>query len=201
MFSKMNLYETSLRAPMIVRAPGAAAREVAGPVEFLDIYPTLVSLAGLPPPAKGIGKVEGTDLAPLILSKPGAAEPVAAYSQVTRCNASYNHEIGPCSGEFGLVHASEFDWMGMSVRTTTHRYVEWRAWNGAALAPVWDGEPVAVELYAHAADDGEFESYVNSEIVNVCRSRACDSEAASRVREQLASQVRAVFDPSARGAR
>ena len=51
MFSKMNLYETSLRAPMIVRAPGADAREVAGPVEFLDIYPTLVSLAGLPPPA------------------------------------------------------------------------------------------------------------------------------------------------------
>ena len=122
MFSKMNLYETSLRAPMIVRAPGAAAREVAGPVEFLDIYPTLVSLAGLPPPAKGIGKVEGADLAPLILGKPGAAEPVAAYSQVTRCNASYNHEIGPCSGEFGLVHASEFDWMGMSVRTP----VKWR---------------------------------------------------------------------------
>ena len=83
----------------------------------------------------------------------------------------------------------------------THRYVEWRAWHGAALAPVWDGEPVAVELYAHSADDGGFESYVNSEVVNICRSRACDSEAASRVREQLASQVRAVFDPSATGAR
>ena len=54
-----------------------------------DIYPTLVALAGLPPPAKGIGKVEGTDLSPLILGTPGAVQPVSAYSQVTRCRASY----------------------------------------------------------------------------------------------------------------
>ena len=97
MFSKMTLYETSLRAPMIVRAPsgssfsaffsqfpldlcdkmelhnecikltGKPANVVASPVEFLDIYPTLVALAGLPAPVLGIGKVEGTDLAPLIL--------------------------------------------------------------------------------------------------------------------------------------
>ena len=62
-------------------------------MEFLDIYPTLVSLAGLLPPAKGVGEVEGADLAPLIRGTTTAMQPTAAYSQVTRCRASYDKEI------------------------------------------------------------------------------------------------------------
>lgn len=190
MFSKMTLYETSLRAPMIMRAPGAKPRVIRAPVEFLSIYPTLVSLAGLTPPVHGIGDIEGVDLSPLILGKDDAVEPTAAYSQVTRCQASYNKEIGPCSGEFGLTNASQFDWMGMSVRTPTHRYVEWREWDGPRLAPVWSGEPVAVELYAHDADDGNFETFVNGESLNIA------SETDSlKVRKRLESQIRSVFGP------
>lgn len=191
----MTLYETSLRAPMIVRAPGGKPGNVIRqPVEFLDIYPTLVSLAGLPAPTSGIGEVEGTDLAPLILS--GQAVPAsvvagAAYSQVTRCRASYDNEIGPCSGEFGLKNASQFDWMGMSVRTATHRYVEWRNWSGDALAPVWAGAAVAIELYAHSAGDGgDFDSYVNGESVNIAT-----DVASAPVVEALAAQIRTVFQP------
>jgi arylsulfatase A-like enzyme len=206
MFSKMTLYETSLRAPMIVRAPGGKpANVVTTPVEFLDLYPTLVSLAGLPAPQLGIGRVEGADLAPLVLKGTGNAEQQqqqqqeatlvaagAAYSQVTRCRASYDQEIGPCSGEFGLTNASQFDWMGMSVRTSTHRYVEWRNWSGDALAPVWAGPAAAVELYAHAAGDGgEFDSYVNGEGVNIA-----EEAASAAVVKALAAQIRTVFQAS-----
>ena len=116
---------------------------------------------------------------------------MAAYSQVTRCRASYAGEIGPCSGEFGLKNASQFDWMGMSVRTSTHRYVEWRIWNGTTLTPQWSTPAAAVELYAHSVDDGDFDSYVNSEAVNI----AGDPRSAALVAE-LAAQIRAVFRPS-----
>jgi iduronate 2-sulfatase len=188
-FSKMTLYETNLRAPMIVRAPGGKPGQViATPVEFLDIYRTLVSLAGLAAPATGTGNVEGVDLAPLVLGAPAVMPPAAAYSQVTRCRASYDKEVGPCSGEFGLSNASQFDWMGMSVRTATHRYVEWRNWSGAALAPVWSGAPAAVELYTHEAGDGGFDSYVNGEAVNIA------GEVVNRALvEMLAVQIRNVF--------
>eukprot|EP01052_Picozoa_sp_SAG31_P048350 SAG31_NODE_10077_length_1187_cov_0.733456_2_plen_108_part_01 len=71
--------------------------------------------------------------------------------------------------EFGLTNASQFDWMGMSVRTETHRYIEWRAWDGIRLAPVWIGPPVAVELYEHDPNDGAFNCFVNSEGRCTCR--------------------------------
>jgi hypothetical protein len=119
----------------------------------------------------------------------------AAYSQVTRCQASYDKEIGPCSSEFGPLNASQFDWMGMSVRTSQFRYVEWRNWSGDALAPVWVGPPTAVELYAHGGDggdggggDGPFKSFVNGEGINIAGEPASEP-----VVKALAAQIRKVF--------
>jgi len=56
--------------------------------------------------------------------------------------------------------------MGVSVRTETWRYSEWRAWDGAALAPVWAAPPVGVELYSHAGDAGNITTYDDFEVVN-----------------------------------
>jgi hypothetical protein len=50
------------------------------------------------------------------------------------------------------VNASQFDFMGMSVRTAAWRYIEWRTWDGTRVKPDWTGPAVATELYAHAAD-------------------------------------------------
>ena len=45
-------YETSMRAPLIVRAPGIArGQQTLGLTEFIDIYPSLCELAGLELPA------------------------------------------------------------------------------------------------------------------------------------------------------
>ena len=44
-------FETAMRTPLIVRAPGiSGGTSVAGLTEYLDIYPTLCELAGLPLP-------------------------------------------------------------------------------------------------------------------------------------------------------
>lgn len=60
-------FKTSLRAPLIIKSPGINHNQTsAGLVEFVDIYPTVAALSGLPVPAH----CEGTSLVPLIESPP-----------------------------------------------------------------------------------------------------------------------------------
>ena len=62
-WQKTLLWEESLRVPLIVRAPGVSRPGSSNRiVEMLDIFPTLVSLAGLDP----YGRNEGDDLTPLL---------------------------------------------------------------------------------------------------------------------------------------
>jgi arylsulfatase A-like enzyme len=92
-------YETSTRAPLLVRTPDLKARGQAtmGLVEFVDLYPTLAELAALPAPAG----VEGVSFAPL-LTQPARAWKQAAFSEIQR-------------GQ----------WLGRALRTAQWRYVEW----------------------------------------------------------------------------
>ena len=70
-------FETSLNAPLIIRAPDACRGASAnGLVEFLDVFPTLCDLANLPIPER----LQGVSLAPVLAD---ASETVkdAAYSR------------------------------------------------------------------------------------------------------------------------
>ena len=50
-YYKMNLYEPSVRVPLIVRGPGVRrGARVAAPVSLVDIHPTLMDMADLPHP-------------------------------------------------------------------------------------------------------------------------------------------------------
>lgn len=56
-------FETAMRVPLLVRAPGIAGdRHTAGLTESIDIFPSLCELAGLPVPAS----VEGKSFVPLL---------------------------------------------------------------------------------------------------------------------------------------
>ena len=56
-------FETSMHAPLIVKAPGiAGGRTTRGLTEFIDIYPSLCELAGLTPPSH----LEGKSFVPLM---------------------------------------------------------------------------------------------------------------------------------------
>lgn len=61
-WSKSTLWEESTRAPLMIMAPGFAPGRCSTPVSFLDIYPTLVDLAGLEPNEA----LEGISLVPLM---------------------------------------------------------------------------------------------------------------------------------------
>lgn len=62
-WEKFVLWEKATRVPLVIAAPGSAepGTVVETPVSLLDLYPTLLELAGLPP-AKGL---EGESLVPL----------------------------------------------------------------------------------------------------------------------------------------
>lgn len=100
---KQTLFEQSTRAPLIVAGPGVSAKGRPSPriVEFLDLYPTLVALAGVPSPAG----LQGRSFVPLLQNPTGSWDH-PALSQVRRGGAANN-------------------FMGYSVRTAEWRYTEW----------------------------------------------------------------------------
>lgn len=99
LWCKHTNFESATRAPLIVSAPGAKAPggKTNALVEFVDIFPTLAELAGLPIPES----LAGTSRAAL-LDDPNGAGVEAAMSQYPR----------------GKV-------MGYSMRTDRYRFTEW----------------------------------------------------------------------------
>jgi len=99
MWGKGTLFDVSARAPLMIVDPDAATAGQSCPrtVEFVDIYPTLVDLCGLPVPPG----LEGQSLTPL-LRDPQASWDHSAYTFVAR-----------------------EDWLGLAVRTERWSYTEW----------------------------------------------------------------------------
>lgn len=104
LWCKHSNFEKATRSLLIVSVPGrkGAGRQCAALVEFVDIYPTLVELCGLPLP----DGLEGTSFARL-LDEPERPWKSAVFSQYPRSKA-----------------------MGYSVRTERYRYTEWRPEKG-----------------------------------------------------------------------
>ncbi len=99
-WGKATNFELSARAPLIVSAPRnhkAQGHKTNALVEFVDIYPTLCELAGLPMPEH----LEGTSFVPL-LDQPNRSWKNAAFSQ-------YPH---------GQI-------TGRSIRTDRYRFTRW----------------------------------------------------------------------------
>ncbi|MDA0347746.1 MAG: sulfatase [Verrucomicrobia bacterium] len=64
-FSKFTLWEESTRVPLLILKPGANKQEVDTAVSLLDVYPTLIELAGLPANKEN----DGQSLLPIIESE------------------------------------------------------------------------------------------------------------------------------------
>jgi len=124
---KTSNYEFDALVPLIISAPhkkkGQVCRKL---VELVDMYPTLVELAGLSEPSG----LEGTSMAPL-LDDPERSWKKAAFTQYPR----------------PAYYKKNYDVMGYSVRTEQFHYIEWM--------DVKKKQPMAVELYDHRLDPYE----------------------------------------------
>jgi arylsulfatase A-like enzyme len=155
MWCKHTNYEKATRAALIMRKPGqkVTGHGTIGLVEFVDIYPTLADVCGLPAPAG----VEGFSFARL-LDDPKQPWKAAAFSQYPRAG-------GPGVGAV----------MGYAVRSEHHRYVEWRKREG--------GEVIARELYDQRTDPNEDRNIAavpaHAEIVQQLAKRLADGWSAN----------------------
>jgi iduronate 2-sulfatase len=121
-WNKHTLYDRSCRAPLIICAPGVKPGVARGLVEFVDLYPTIADLCGVPAPAG----LPGQSLRPLLAdpSRPGRD---AAFTLVVRGRN-----------------------VGQSVRTDRWRYIEWNA--GADGTELYDHERDAEEMHNVAGE-------------------------------------------------
>ncbi len=104
LWNKHTNFEVAARAPLIISVPGqrTAGRKSGALVEFVDIFPSLCDLCGVPLP-EGL---EGASFKPLV-ENPDRPWKAAAFSQYPR-------------GVPGVGQA-----MGHSIRTDRYRFTEW----------------------------------------------------------------------------
>jgi arylsulfatase A-like enzyme len=104
LWCKHTNFEAATRAPLILAVPGmkSAGRKTDALVEFVDIYPSLADICGLPLP-EGL---EGTSFKPLA-DDPKRPWKKAVFSQYPRAVP----KVGRC--------------MGYSMRTERYRFTEW----------------------------------------------------------------------------
>ena len=101
-WGKWSPYEWDTRSPLILRGPGVPVGVATeGLVEFVDIYPTVAGLSGLPRP----DGLEGISFQPL-LHHPDRPWKSAVFTQVLRLRPEGNL-------------------MAVSMRTATHRLTRW----------------------------------------------------------------------------
>ena len=124
---KHSTSENDTHAPLLISAPGmkAVGSKSGALVEFVDIYPTLAELAGLPLP----GHLEGSSMKPL-LDQPNRPWKTAAFSQYPRSKVQTKSANGL---------------MGYSMRTDRYRFTLWVDRSDATRI---DG----IELYDHQRD-------------------------------------------------
>lgn len=141
LWHKHTNFEQATRSPLIISAPGFKKGSAAAPAEFIDIFPTLCELTGLPNP----GKLDGKSLVPMMQDPTAAVKPVAVSQY------SYNG----C--------------MGYSIRTERYRYTEWvKDWR--TFLPVDPNRVRGRELYDYQKDPDETMNQVdNPEYRNVLK--------------------------------
>lgn len=167
-WGKATDYEVSARVPLIVWTPDMAQRgeTTRGLVEFVDVYPTLCELAGLPIPSE----LEGRSFVPE-LKDPAAPGKAAAFSQFpspalrewaarplspAMRQTYFGPVIAAVEAKLKQEHGDRYDadlfsnhLMGYSMRTDRYRFTAWLD-DRDPSAP-----PLAVELYDQQTDPNE----------------------------------------------
>ncbi|KAJ8601149.1 hypothetical protein CTAYLR_008482 [Chrysophaeum taylorii] len=162
-WTKHTLFELSARVPLMVRAKGLLEPRVQHTqfVELVDVFRTVVHLAGLPPPPDTA--VQGT---PLFFDDRARKNFSYALTQYPRCPRGGSIRETNCK----RVPGNKIPVMGYSLRVDGYRFTEWYRWTPAlAIEPT--APPVATELYAYHEDRlADFDAL---EVKNIAKDHPC----------------------------
>lgn len=149
LWHKHTNFELATRSPLLISVPGqvSAGKHTSALVEFVDVYPTLADVCGLPRPEG----VHGTTLKPLLLN-PAASVKKIAISQYPRGGSQTNGQ----------------SLMGYSLRDERWRLTLWQDRTTAAT--------VATELYDEQNDPAETVNVANKHPDVVARLTALYAE-------------------------
>ena len=138
LWCKHSNFEQATRAPLIIAAPGLAKKPTKSPSEFVDIFPTLCDLSGIPVPAH----LQGKSLVPL-MKNPDASVKTFSVSQYPRSGEiAENERLGYAGTNV----------MGYSIRTDRYRYTIWMKNGYRSTDPFSAALLVGSELYDYEKD-------------------------------------------------
>ena len=146
LWHKHTVFEQATRAPLIIAAPGIKAGKTNSQSEFVDVFPTICNLAGLPIP----NQLDGKSLKPLMLDNKAS---VKEYSISQYPRKLKKEEVKKMGYEKG-------DLMGYTLRTNKYRYTIWM--NDFTSKQVFEAKKVyTTELYDYVKDPLEKVNVVN----------------------------------------
>lgn len=136
MWNKHSNFEQATRVPLIISAPGMPTNQMTSAMaEMVDVFPTLVELAGLQAPYE----LEGKSLVP-VLKDAGASVKDFSISQYPRGNGR----------------------MGYALRTPRYRFVMWMRNDWRTTMPFDQASLETVELYDYEKDPLETVNLANN---------------------------------------
>ncbi len=138
LWCKHTNFEQAAHAPLIIAAPGMTPGKTKSLTEFVDVFPTLCDLAGVPIPSN----LNGKSLVPLIKNSTASVKKYS-ISQYPRSSTSVETE------RQGYAEANI---MGYSLRTERYRYTVWVKNAFRTTQPFKEDLLVGTELYDYKLD-------------------------------------------------
>lgn len=140
LWHKHTVFEQATRAPLIIAAPGLKAGKTNSQSEFVDVFPTICNLAGLPIP----NHLDGKSLKPLMLNNKASVKEYSVSQYPRKLKKEEAASLGFKKGNL----------MGYTLRTERYRYTIWM--NDFTSKQAFEANKVyATELYDYEKDSLE----------------------------------------------
>lgn len=146
LWHKHTNFEEATRAPLIIAGPGIKAGKTNSLTEFVDVFPTICDLAGVPIPKN----LDGKSLKSLMLNNKTKGKEYAISQYPRKLKKAEMTKLG----------YTEAKMMGYSLRTDQYRYTIWMN-DFTSKQPFSENKIYASELYDYVKDPLEEVNVVN----------------------------------------
>ncbi len=137
LWHKHTVFEQATRTPLLIASPGIKAGKTDSQSEFVDVFPTICNLAGLPIPEQ----LDGKSLKPLMLNNKNSVKEYSISQYPRKLKKEQAASLGYKKNNL----------MGYSLRTDRYRYTIWM--NDFTSKQAFDSTKVyATELYDYEKD-------------------------------------------------